>query len=413
VQDCELYAQILGIRTPWQVERVELKLAAGEVHVHLGHGTELLWPCPECGASCALYDHQPERRWRHLDTCQYKTILHAEPPRSDCPMHGPRTVRLPWAEPNSRFTALFEGIAIEWLKVASQQAVADQMGLSWDEIHTIQERAVARGLARRQQEVIEHLGVDEKSFTRGHRYFTLVNDLDQPRVLFVAEGRSETSMDGFWATLTEDQKKGVKAVAMDMWDPYIHSTRRHLPEADGKIVFDKFHIAKHLSEAVDQVRRRENKQLRAAGDDRLAGTRYDWLRHPARMEPADRREFAVLRDSNLKTARAWALKEAMMALFGYVYERPARKHFRWWHNWAVRSRLRPMVEKARMLKRRFENVVTYLKHRITNAASESLNSKIQWVKYTARGFRNQANFVTAIYFHCGGLDLRPSIPSTH
>jgi transposase len=96
-----------------------------------------------------------------------------------------------------------------------------------------------------------------------------------------------------------------------------------------------------------------------------------------------------------------------MALFDYHYERPARKHFRWWHGWAVRSRLKPMIEVARMLKRRFENVVTYLRHRITNAASESINSKIQWVKYTARGFRNKKNFQTAIYFHCGGLDMAP------
>lgn len=163
---------------------------------------------------------------------------------------------------------------------------------------------------------------------------------------------------------------------MDMWDPYVASTRRHLPGADGKIVFDKFHIATHHSEAVDRVRRKENHQLRAAGDDRLAGTRYDWLRHPAAMEPADRREFAALRNSNLKTAR-----EVLIAFFGCHYERPARKHFRWWHGWAVRNRLAPMLEKARMLKRRFENVVTYLKHRINNAASESLNSKIQWVNY--------------------------------
>jgi transposase len=181
-----------------------------------------------------------------------------------------------------------------------------------------------------------------------------------------------------------------------------------LPEAGGKIVFDKFHIAKHLGEAVDRVRRRENKTLRAAGDDRLAGTRYDWLRNPAAMEPKDRREFAELRKSELKTARAWALKEAAMALFSYVYERPARKHFRWWHGWAVRSRLQPMIETARMLKRRLENVLTYLRHRITNAASESINSKIQWVKYTARGFRNKKNFQVAIYFHCGGLDMAPS-----
>ncbi len=125
------------------------------------------------------------------------------------------------------------------------------------------------------------------------------------------------------------------------------------------------------------------------------------------MEPKDRKEFAELRKSELKTARAWALKETAMALYSYIYERPARKHFRWWHNWAVRSRLQPMIEVARMLKRRFENIITYLRHRITNAASESINAKIQWVKYTARGFRNKQNFIHAIYFHCGGLDLAP------
>ena len=252
--------------------------------------------------------------------------------------------------------------------------------------------------------------MDEKSFTRGHRCFALVDDLDRGRVLHVAEERTETSLDGFWTSLSQTQISGVKAVAVDRWDPYVNSTLNHLPEAEGKIVFDKFHIAKHLSEGVDRVRRRENKQLRAAGDDRLTGTRHDWLRHPAKMEPKDRREFAALRDSSLKTARAWALKESMRAFFGYHHERPARKHFRRWHNWAARSRLKPTIEKARRIKRRFENIVTCLKHRITNAASESINSKIQWVKYTARGFRNKTNFKTVVYFHCGALDL---MPSTH
>jgi transposase len=133
--------------------------------------------------------------------------------------------------------------------------------------------------------------------------------------------------------------------------------REHVPEADGKIVCDKFHVAQHLGNAVDKVRRKENKTLKAAGDDRLAETRYDWLRNPTSMEPKDRKEFAQLRKSELKTARAWALKETAMTLYSYIYERPARKHFRWWHNWAVRSRLQPMIEVARMLQRRFENII--------------------------------------------------------
>lgn len=405
--DRELYRQILGIEAPWFVERVELKLAEGEVHVHLDHHEVMDWPCPECGADCRLYDHQAERQWRHLDTCQYETILHAKPPRAECSQHGVRVVKLAWAEPSSRFTALFERLAIDWLTAASQKAVGERLGLSWDEIHGIMERAVERGLERRQAEKLPAVGVDEKAFRKGQKYFTLVNDLERSRVLYVAEDRTQASLDGFWETLSDEQMASIQAVAMDRWDPYIASVRENLPGADGKIVFDKFHIAKHLGEAVDRVRRRENKTLRAAGDDRLTGTRYDWLRHPARMETKDRQEFAALRDSNLKTARAWALKEAAMALFTYVYERPARKHFRWWHGWAVRSRLQPMVETARMLKRRLQNILTYLRHRITNAASESINSKIQWVKYTARGFRNKRNFQIAIYFHCGGLEMAP------
>lgn len=407
MQDHELYRRILGIETPWFVDSVELKLEAGEIHVYLRHDEMIDWPCPECGAVCKLYDHQPERRWRHLDTCQYQTILHAAPPRSDCREHGAKAVKVPWAEPSSRFTALFEALAIEWLKAASQTAVGGLLRLSWDEVHGIMERAVERGLQRRKAEPVSRIGVDEKAFRKGHNYLTLVNDLTRPRVLYVAEERRQSSLDGFWKTLTEEQINGIEAVAMDMWDPYIASVREHVPDADGKIVFDKFHVAQHLGEAVDRVRRQENQTLRAAGDDRLAGTRYDWLRNPAAMEPEDRREFAALRNSELKTARAWALKETAMALYGYIYERPARKHFRWWHNWAVRSRLKPMIEVARMLKRRFENVITYLKHRITNASSESINAKIQWVKYTARGFRNKQNFINAIYFHCGGLDLAP------
>jgi transposase len=408
MQDRELYRQILGIDTPWFVEGVELQLEKGEVHVHLGHQEVPSWPCPECGADCRLYDHQPERRWRHLDTCQYQTIMHAKPPRIECGEHGVRVIKLPWAESSSRFTALFERLAIDWLKAASQSAVGERLGLSWDEMHGIMERAVARGLERRKAEAVSLLGVDEKAFRKGQKYFTLVNDLVRPRVLYVAEDRTQASLDGFWETLTEEQVASIRAVAMDMWDPYVASVREHVPGADGKIVYDKFHIAKHLGEAVDRVRRRENKTLRAAGDDRLAGTRYDWLRHPAAMDPTDRREFAALRNSSLKTARAWGLKEAGMALFDYHYQRPARKHFRWWHGWAVRSRLQPMIEVARMLKRRLENILTYLRHRITNAASESINSKIQWVKYTARGFRNKRNFQIAIYFHCGGLDMAPS-----
>jgi transposase len=408
MQDRQLYQQILGITSPWSVDRVELALKDGQVRVFLQHAADATWRCPECDRTCPVHDHQPERAWRHLDTCQYQTVLHASLPRTECPEHGVKVVRVPWAEPHSRFTALFERLVIEWLHEASQSAVAERMGLSWDEVHGIMDRAVKRGLARRQAEPIIHLGVDEKSFRKGHRYATIVNDLDQGRVLYVAKDRKETSLDGFWGTLTPAQKEGIQAVAMDMHDAYENSVRNHLPNGQQKIVFDKFHVAKHLGEAVDRVRRAENKVLTAEGDKCLVGTKYDWLRNPENFTTEQWREFTALRNSSLKTARAWALKENGMALWDYWYEGAARNHFKWWYRWATHSRLQPMIEKAKMLASRLPNILTYLKHRITNAASESINSKIQWIKYTARGFRNFDNFATAIYFHCGGLELEPS-----
>jgi transposase len=236
----------------------------------------------------------------------------------------------------------------------------------------------------------------------------VVNDLEKGCVLYVAEGRQISSLDGFWKTLSPDQLEKIEGVAMDMWEPYVISTRAHLSDAEEKIVFDKFHVAKHLGEGVDQVRRSENKALRTAGDERLVGTKYDWLRHPDSFrDNAAYRTFCKLRVSNLKTSRAWAMKEQAMALWDYKYVGVARKHFDHWYRWVTHSRLKPMIKKAKMLKKRLANILTYLKHGITNATSESLNAKIQWVKYTARGFRNFENFKTAIYFHCGGLNLSP------
>jgi len=329
MQDSQLYQQILGITAPWRVERVELRLEEGEVHVYLGHEAQVRWTCPECQAESPLYDHDSERCWRHLDTCQYRTILHAEPPRCRCAEHGVRVVRMPWAEPHSRFTTLFERLAIDWLRDASQQAVADQLGLTWDEVHGIMERAVRRGLSRRKAENIGYLGVDEKSFRKGHKYLTVVNDLAQGRVLYVAEDRKQSSLDSFWPTLTEEQLGGIAGVALDMWEPYVQSIRAHLPKPEEKMVFDKFHVAKHLGEAVDKVRRREHKELHAEGDERLKGTKYDWLKGRDRFDLGEWREFCQLRRSSLKTSRAWALKEQAMKLWDFTYPQAARNHFAW------------------------------------------------------------------------------------
>lgn len=403
MRDRELYGKILGLPEPWIVVDVALDMAAKSVTVQLGRRDGSLLLCPVCGQPCPGYDTQP-RRWRHLDTCQFETILAAQVPRCSCPEHGVKQVQVPWAAPGSHFTALFERLAIDWMQEAGRSATARQLGLSWSEADGIMQRAVERGLARRPATLTAVLGVDEKSFQR-REFVTVVCDLDDGTVLHVADGRGSDALKSCYGAMTTEQREAVEAVAMDMHQPYVLATQTALPEAT--IVFDKFHIAKLAGEAVDQVRRAEAKKLAADGDDRLKGTRYSWLRNPLEENAEQRREFEPLRKSNLKTARAWAIKETLMDFFYYRQMKRASDFFRSWFGWASRSKLRPITRLAHTLRSRLGTLLNYCKWPITNAASEALNSKIQWIKYTARGFRSREGFRRAIYFHCGGLDLYP------
>lgn len=412
MQDRQLYQQILGITSPWTVERVELKLADEDaVHVYLEHSAKATWHCPECGRTCPLHDHEPSRTWRHLDTCQYQTLLHAAVPRTNCPEHGVKVARVSWAEPNSRFTMLFEALAIHWMQSCDRSAVANRLSISWAQANLIMQKAVDRGLERRENWDGTKIGVDEKSFQAHHEYVTVVCDLEAGHVLHVGDHRKQATLDAFYSELGAAQRDNIQAVAMDMWEPYIQSTTQAVPNA--AIVFDKFHIAKNFSKVIDDVRRAESKQLRAAGDHRLKGTRYWWLRTPTNFTDRAWRDFAELRSSNLRTARAWALKETFAAFWEYTYAANAKKHFERWYSWAIRSRLQPVKRLAKTLKMRLPQLMNYFKHPITNATSESLNSKIQWIKYMSRGFRSRDGFRRAILFHCGGLDLFPDIPPTN
>jgi transposase len=180
------------------------------------------------------------------------------------------------------------------------------------------------------------------------------------------------------------------------------------------IVFDKFHIAKHLGDAVDKVRRRENRELVSKGNERLKRSKYLWLQNPDRMSTKRWREFAPLRDSRLKVARAWAIKEAAMLLWGYVRRGWAERMWDRWYGWAIRSRLEPIKRVARMIKRHWEGVINAATTGVTNARAEAINGRIQWLKRMACGYRNRANFRNAIYFHLGGLDLYPeALKSAH
>jgi transposase len=402
----EHYGQLIGLRPPWKVAQVEVSHTDQEVRIFVVRAARPRLRCPECDRPCGGYDTR-ERKWRHLDTMQYRTFVIAEIPRVQCEKHGIRQVAVPWSAPGSRFTAWFEALVIDWLREANVLAIARRLRLSWDQVAGIQARAVKRGLAHRESKPPTQIGVDETSFQKRHEYVTVVYDIDEEVVVHVADDRKQAALEAYFEDLGPTACAALERVAMDMWAPFIGATRAHVPDADAKIVFDKFHIAKHLGDAVDQVRKRENRELASQGNERLKRTKYLWLRNPDRMSAKQWREFAPLRNSRLQVARAWAIKEAAMLLWGYVRRGWAEHMWERWYRWAIRSRLEPIKRVARMIKRHWEGVINAATTDVTNARAEALNSRIQWVKRMACGFRNRENFRNAIYFHLGGLDLYP------
>jgi transposase len=400
------YRMLLGLDVSWRVDHVDFSLQDKKVEIRLSHGGGTL-TCPDCGASCPQADLAPEREWRHLDTMQFQTIIRARAPRANCSQCGVKTTAVPWAGKHSRFTLLFEALAIEVLSAcANVKRAAELLRIDWQTAHGIMQRAVERGLQRRSTEEVQHVGIDEKSFGKGHNYVSLMTDLDGARVLEVVEDRTQEAADTLWKALPEVQRQKVRGAAMDMWQPFITSTRAQAPAAE--IVHDKFHVSKHLNEAVDQVRRQENKILRAAGDDRLVGSKQLWLYNPKNLPNQRKKALDALKQETLKTGRAWAIKEHFRRFWNYTYASSAATFFDDWYGWAVRSRLKPIAAKAKMLKSHLDELLSYFRQRITNAMSEGFNSRIQAIKSAARGFRAFDNYRTRILFYCGKLDLAPN-----
>ena len=263
MKDFQLYQQILGLVAPWHVESVTLKPKEQEIEVRVACA-QTHWGCLQCHQRMEIHDYE-ERRWRHLDSCQFKTILVSRVAIVRCAEHGAQTVVVPWAEKYGRFSQLFERLAIDVMLECSISWACEILGISWDEADGIKQRAVKRGLARKTPKVMARLCVDEKGMGHGHDYMTIVAQAEagQTTVQYVGEGRERESLDAFWEGLMAEQLAGVEAIAMDMWKPYVQSTLAHVPGAAGKIVHDPFHLVKYMNEAVNDVRVNEHRRLQA------------------------------------------------------------------------------------------------------------------------------------------------------
>jgi transposase len=402
----EFYAQSLGIQPPWRVTGVAILPESKTIEVRVKCDEDVLWADPETGQRATIHAWR-ERRWRHLDTCEFETWVIAKVPRIKLSSGTVINARVPWAEDYGRFTKAMETRLILVLKLCSAVSSAAAIArISRYEAEGVMRRAVNRGLDRRVPEELQLLGIDEKSIGKGHRYATVLIDLVGERVIDVGEERTKEAVISLLDSLPETSTRTVEAVAMDMWPAFIGAVEERLPDA--AIVFDRFHVKGYLNRGVDLVRRQEHRRLSAAGNMVLKGTKYQWLKTHEDMRTKSAVEFRELLVQNLQTGTAWALKE----LFDHLWTYKSRSHaMRFIYSWVESvndSGLTPMITASATIMRHMAGILNYISFPITNASSEGMNSIIQSLRCAARGLPNFANFRARILFHLGKLDMLPS-----
>ena len=406
MRDTELYERLLALKEPWKVKAVKMDVEGRRIEVEVECAERTVWASRE--GRQRLHIHGWERRsWQHLDTCGFATVITAEVPRVKDERGQTETVTVPWAEKFSRFTRTFEAFGVEVLRAArSLSDACELLSISWDQAHRIMERAVARGLERRSMEELEAVGIDEKSFLSGQSYVSVLSDPKGSRVLEVTEGRERASAERLFESVAPPQRQKVEAVVMDMSAAFEAAAEAKMPHAE--IVHDRFHVSKHLNEAVDKVRRAEHRKLQEQGEETLKGSKFLFLFAPENLDRGRRARLRDLLNGDLKVGRAWTLKEQFRHFWQRANARTALSFFELWYVRAVRCQLKPMIAAAKMLKRHLLNLLNYHHYRLTNATAEGLNSRIQAIKADARGFRSFRNFRIRILFFLGKLDLSPA-----
>ena len=397
----ELFRLALGVQEPWRVTEVAFSEVEGRLDIRLDFPPGSRFPCPECGGSaCAVHDSR-ERTWRHLNFFQHETYLHGRQPRVRCSVHGVKTVAVPWARPQVGFTLLMEAFILALVENGmTAKEVGRLIGEHDTRIWRVLEHYVEKARAEADYSSVTAIGVDETSRRKGHNYISVFMDLDERRVLFATEGRDAWTVHQFRRDLETHggKPKHVEEACLDMSPAYIHGLEEEFPQAQR--TFDNFHLMKLMNAAVDEVRRQERKER-----PELKKTRYLWLKNPWNHTPREGEAFDRLRASKLKTARAWLVKNVFQDLFAEGDPEAAERMLKRWYFWATHSRLQPIIEAARTIKRHWKGVLRWFTSRITNGLLEAINGLIQSAKRKARGYRSTKYLLTMVYLIAGKLDF--------
>jgi transposase len=361
--------------------------------------------CGVCGRRCRrVHDIRAERQWRDLWMRKLRLVLRYCPRRVECPRCGVRVEDFPWAAPWARVTTALANAVATLARELSWQGTAREYGLNWKSVAMIVKRAVQYGLRNRARPAVHVIGIDEVSRRKGQVYLTVVYDLERRVLLWVGEDRTEEAVKKFFTEeMGRRRCRTLQVVCMDMWAPYYNLVREHAPNA--QILFDRFHIVKHLNEAVDEARRSLMRTLSRQERASFKGTRWLLLKNPWNLSSQQSERLSTLVRWNSPLVRAWYLKESFQLFWPYKQRKRAEDHLHKWMNSAMRSRLEPFKKFVQMLRSHLEGVLAWAQHHLSNAAVEGMNNKIKSISHRSFGFRSAKNFIAAIYHCCARLPL--------
>lgn len=407
----ELFSQALQVQAPWFITKMKFDLPLGQLDIHIDfeRGSIFEYQDDETGiiGKYKAYD-TTVKTWRHLNFFQYKCLLHAFIPRVDIGNGKVRQVQAPWEGKSSGFTLLFEALALQLVKLLPVHQVACLLGTYdlklWNIMH------IYTDLCRESEDFseVKRIGVDETAARRGHDYVSLFVDLDQKKTIFVTEGKGSETVEAFAKDLEahNGDPEQITEVSCDMSPAFIKGVTDYLPEA--YIVFDHFHIMKIINEAVDKVRREEAKT-----NPLLKSHRYLFLKNRKNHTVKQKEIFdnLSLRGINLKTMKAYNMKEAFQQIYNAVNPEDFLNLLKKWYFWATHSRLEPFKEAAKTIKRHWYGVQNWAYFKIDNGILEGFNSLFQAAKAKARGYRSTETIKTVIYILTGKLDFAKINPA--
>jgi len=403
MRDTSLLQLALGIVPPWTVRGSDFDPKVRRLDIHIDFAVGSRFACPSCGAAdCPAYDTE-QMTWRHLNFFQHQAYLHARVPRVRCSQCGIKKLSVPWARPDSGFTLLFEALVMALVSAMPVNNVARLVGEHDTKLWRVIHHYVERARAGTDLSAVSRVAIDETAARRGHNYITLFVDIGQARVVFATEGKDAETVAAFADDLAahNGDPEAVAEVCIDMSPGFIKGTADSLPRA--AVTFDKFHAVKIINDAVDRVRRAERKVHKL-----LAGTRYIWLRNPANLSE---RQHAMLQSMplrHLKTARAYQIRLAFQELYEQSSAKAGAAFLKRWYFWATHSRLPPIIDAARTVKRHWDGILRWFHSKIANGLIEGINSLVQAAKAKARGYRSIRNLTAMVYLLAGKLDIKPA-----